>query len=154
MRPLIAFSAFAALALAIVVALSQCAPAAAPAGPTARAIARSSVLVAEAAWDSTAEVCMTVATDKHDDSVRVACAKVMLPAHEVIVAAAEAVDAWTAADASNFPCLMKDVVASLNSILGAANGLGLTIPPALQDALSLGEAFVPQCVLAVDAGGQ
>lgn len=135
----------ASLAAGMAVVTTECAPS--PTTPTIdpRAVARASVLTAEDVWDTVANGCVAVAQAKQDDSVRQKCATVMIPVHDTILVAAEAVDSWTAADQGNFACLMRRVVDGLGAINVLVTDMGGTSPVALQDAVALANQFAPSC---------
>lgn len=145
------FGLFVALGMTLMV---NCSPAAAPSSESVRAVARGTVLVAEDAWVSAAKVCMTVAETQNDDTVRQKCSAVLVPAHDVILAAANSVDAWQAADQANFGCLARDMVGVLAQMSALMTDVGQTTPAVLTDALALANQFAPQCTAASapDAG--
>lgn len=112
---------------------------------TARAQARGLVMTSEAVWVTSADACLSFAKAKEDDSIRLKCANVLLPAHDVIASAAEAVDTWTDASASKWPCVAKDILGEVQKIESVLTEVGITVPPAVKDAESLASQFVPQC---------
>ena len=120
--------------------------------PSAQATARAAVSVAADVWNMTAQGCIAMAEAKEDDTIRQKCAAVLLPAHDSIEAAADAVDGWAAGGSGNFPCLMADVLDGLKQIDALIVSLGQKMPQIVLDAEGLAEAFVPQCVQPVDAG--
>lgn len=115
-----------------------------------RAVARGTVETLESAWMVTAKSCMAVAGATDNQTTADDCKTYLVPARDAIVAAANAVDAWTAADQGNFPCLIKSAVDGLQNAKAIATLAG-PLPQLVNDGFALANMYTPQCV-AQDAG--
>lgn len=110
-----------------------------------RAIARGTVETLEAAWIATAQACIEVSKTQQSPSTLQQCEKVLTPARDSLIAAAEAVDAWDARAQGNFPCLIQDAVSGLTSIRNLVADTGVKLPQVVDDGLALAAMFLPQC---------
>ena len=105
----------------------------------ARALARGTVTALAEAWTVSVDVCLAVEKTPHQ------CAKILLPAHDALIAAASAVDTWDAAAKKNLPCLIFSIVQDINVAESLAADAGVHVPQAVDDALKLAAIFTPQC---------
>lgn len=118
----------------------------------ARALARGTVETLETAWLDAANAC--VATG--DPATAKKCEAFLDPARNALVVAADAVNSWTAADQSNFPCLLAQVIRGLSDTSTLLSGLKVLsdqLSNEIQDGLNLASAFLPQCVAADGGNG-
>jgi hypothetical protein len=136
------------LALLVAVAGCQCGGAA-PVVKNPRPAARAAVDVAKDAWVVVADACVAAAEEANDDSIRAKCAKVLKPAHDMIVDAAEAVDTnWNAGAA----CALSNAMKLVDQ---AASGLSLFARPTqavVADALAVAQDLAGAGCGSSDAG--
>lgn len=115
------------------------------------ALMYSGVETVAALWSAAASACISAAEQSGDDSIRQKCADVLLPAHDTILAAADAVDTWTLADQNNLPCLLKSAAAAVTQAAALP-----FMPPGtarLRDGLALAGALSATCT-ATDGGAR
>ena len=129
---------------------SACGAAPTPAPGTARASTRAAVDVAKDAWVLVATGCIDTAKATGKDTIREACAKYLVPAHGLIQAAADAVDAnWSAGAACDLvqaASLMSDGLQNIQ----LQPGIAADVLPVVLDAMKLAKDLAGNCV--VDGG--
>lgn len=137
-----------ALLLVVGVLVSACGgsqTAAAASAANVQAAAKQAVATASEAWNAAAGACLAAAgvTDAGASNPALAheCAVVLQPAHDAIVAAGVAANAWDSVAQNNYACLMAQV----------SDGLGLAIrllpgmPAAAGDARIVAAQFGATC---------
>ena len=109
-----------------------------------RALARGTVETLETVWVDSAKACMAVANGTQSQETADSCKQYLQPSREALLAAADAVDSWTAADQKNFPCLIASAVDGINNVKSLVVLAGPP-PQVVADGLQLANMFVPQC---------
>jgi len=113
-----------------------------------RPVARAATDLAKDAWVLAATACLDAANAAGDDAIRAKCEKVLTPAHDLIAAAAEAVDtSWTDGAACDLLKATGMVVLATKDF--SQNGIGPTIADAAKIAATLTSAACTQ-----DAGSE
>lgn len=139
-----AWTALAAVVVAVVgSALSGCA-AASPKPANAQQVAAQSVKVAADAWNLAASSCLALAgvTDAGAANPTLAheCAVVLQPIHDAIIGAQVAVSVWDNVAQANFPCLMQSIATGLSDAVVIFHA-----PPAVADAALIALQFSHGC---------
>ncbi len=114
------WSAIALAAAALGFAACGCGGAAPPA-VTARATQRSAAAVAKDAWVLVAQTCVSLSQERQDDSIRVKCGVYLVPAHDLILVADDAVDTQWSTSAACELVQATGLVASAAEVLGASS---------------------------------
>jgi hypothetical protein len=117
-----------------------------------RAVSTAFVHTAVDVWLATAEICTAQVDQNEDEALREKCAAVLLPLHDSIATAADAVDGWTAADQQNWPCLaaaVLDGLEQLKKMVASQSSPDAGTPYLIDSVINLGTLF-PGCV--VDGG--
>ena len=129
----------AVLALALIGCGASNTPASSTAN-SARANARGAVETAETAWILAAQTCKDVATATQDQALIDTCKSTLLPAHDDLVSAAAAVDAW-GPDAGTSPeqvaCLVASAMSAVAQTSSALASASNTLAPVVADAVQL-----------------
>lgn len=139
------------LFLFVALLLASCASSSTSTPPTSstRAAARGAVLVIADAIAAGYELCVVYVNQTGDETVKTKCLGWLKPAQEQTIAAAEGVDAWSAASQGMAGCAAKDAIAGLGAFQKGIAALGIAIPPPLlaklEDAEALAKAFAPLC---------
>jgi hypothetical protein len=133
--------------LALSLSMTACPAATSPSSNNAQAVAQQSVVLLGDAWTAAANACVAAG-----EATRVACQPALDQAKPAILAAASAVDGWSAANQSNWACLAQSAVQFLNQL--SVYAPKLVIPPIVLDAIGLINQYAAQsCVAPVVDGG-
>lgn len=144
-----------ALALVCLLALAGCpnpanAPGLPPDASAAQVSADEALQAMAQAWNASAAVCLNA--EGSGALSKGSCASVLLPAHDALMAAASAVDAWNAGSQGNFACAVAGVVAGLVDVSQLLADAKVAVPSEVTAALDLAKAFAGLC--AQDAGAE
>lgn len=127
-------------------------PASSPTVDT-RAVATAFVHTAVDVWMAAYSVCQDASQAADSVTLMAKCADVLVPSHDSIVAAADAVDGWTAVDQANWPCLaaaVVDGITQIKTLVAEESKPDAGTPNVITSVLNLAPLF-PACV-PVDGG--
>lgn len=112
-----------------------------PQMPT-KIVARGVVGTLAAAWEDAANACVEAAQAPGATFTIPQCGQYLLPGHDAIVAAADGIDAWTAADQNNLPCFVGEVARGLSAVAGLP---GVNVSTHVKEGLTLAQSLAGQC---------
>jgi len=95
------------------------------------------------AWNAAVPVCL--GAEKAGAFPAGSCAKVLLPAHDALLAAGAGIDAWNQGQQGNFACAVGEVAVGLGDVAKLLESVNVAVPPPIPAGLAMAEGLAGYC---------